>query len=103
MSDQKNEEKSGVIIKGKKITWRTIILVSVCLIVFTFIALNWDAVTIHLIFADLQVRLAVLIFMTFGMGFLAGWLFQVLRKRKQQQIQQHVEVSTAEIEEESVS
>lgn len=79
---EKNDNHAGIVIKGKKYTFRTILLVLVCLIVLTFIVLNWDSVTIHLIFADLQVRLAVLIFMTFGLGFFAGWLFQVMRKKK---------------------
>lgn len=83
---EKKENQGGVVIKGKKYTFKTIMLTLVCLIVLTFIILNWDSVTIHLIFADLQVRLAVLIFMTFGLGFFAGWLFMVLRKKKKEKL-----------------
>ncbi len=81
---EKNDKRAGIVISGKKYTFKNILLAVLILIVLTFIALNWQSVEIHLIFANLHVRLAILIFMTFGLGFFAGWLTQVLRKKNKE-------------------
>jgi uncharacterized integral membrane protein len=54
----------------------------ILLVVCIFIASNAQRVTVHLVGAHVQARLWLMLLITAGLGFLAGWLFQAHRGRR---------------------
>ena len=66
---------------------RLVVAVILLAVTAVFVVLNMDAVEVNLVFAKVQMKLALLIIFVLLLGFLLGWLFKsllVMRPARQQ-------------------
>ena len=61
---------------------RTIVILVIAALVLVFILQNTQVVDIHLLFWKISMSRALVLFGTFGVGFLMGWLLGALSKKE---------------------
>jgi hypothetical protein len=69
----------------KGIPWRLVALGAVGVYGLLLVALNARQVRVHFVFFSTRASLVVLLLVTLGVGFLAGFLFDTARERRKRQ------------------